>query len=137
MKAKFILITLFLTIISVNQRIYSQSQLNLNGKYKNSNDCILTITKYKADDSFHFEFICSEGFCEGNESSGDAKMSSENSAEYFETEDADEKPINFDLSKNKIVFTLPEGFLAFKCEQRFDTTFIKIVPKKVVPKKKK
>ena len=137
MKTKFILLALIFSFISINQKLYSQSQLNLNGKYVNENDCILTITKYKANESFDFVFVCKVGFCEGQEISGTAQMSSENSAEYFQSEDAEEKPINFDLLKNKIVFMVPEGFLAFKCEQRFDTNFIKIVPKKIVPKKKK
>lgn len=135
MKKSIFLISLILTLVLISQKTYSQSQLNLNGKYKNSNGCIITISKHKTAESFYFEFTCNAGICEGQEGSGVVIMTSENSAEYYNPEYADEKPINFDLSKNKIVFKLPENYLGMKCEMSFDKNFIKIVPTKFTPKK--
>ena len=122
--------------ISITQKVYSQQEFNIDGKYKNKTGCILIISNYIPGASFNYDLTCKTGTCfvpYGDK--GIATQIGVNAAEAFISELS--SSINFDLEKNKIVFNAPAEYLIpMKCEMNFDINFVKIIDKKAAVTKR-
>lgn len=114
---------------SITQKVYSQQEFNIDGKYKNKTGCMLIISNYVPGSSFNYDLTCKNGPCFGYENGGIATQIGVDAAEAIVSELS--SSINFDLAKNKIVFNAPAEYLIpMKCEMNFDITFVKIFDKK-------